>query len=84
MLFQTGGYVQGKCSASEQSKPAQAPILCLRAASAAHYTTSHGRRVNAAGFVDDTEHYGSGIMDLMVITKELSFGSLAMRIGFFG
>ena len=73
-------YVEGLCSASELSMPAQASILCPRAASLAFSTTSHGRRVHSAGFVDDTENYGSGIRDLIDIMKELIFGSIAKGI----
>ena len=58
------GYVQGSRGASEQSKPAQSPILNLRANSSACYITFGGIEVYAAGFVDDTEHYGKGINDL--------------------
>ena len=76
------GYVQGSRSAPKQAKPAQAPILSIRAESSAHYTTSHGRRVYAASFVDDTEHYGSSVIDLITIMKDLSFDSRATGICF--
>ena len=38
--------------------------------------------MHAAGFVDDTEHYGGGAFDLAIIMRELSLGSIATRIGF--
>ena len=47
-------YVQSSCSAAEQAKLAQACIPSIRAESPAHYITSRGRRVCAAGIVDDT------------------------------
>ena len=42
----------------------------------------HGRHVRAAGFVDDTGHYGGGALDFAVIMRELSLGSIAAGIGF--
>ena len=54
------GFVQGSVSGPDQAKPAQSPILALRAVSKTFYRTYHGRGVRAAGFVDDTEHYGGG------------------------
>ena len=69
-------------SGREQAKPAQPPILSIRAVSKAFYSTFHGRRVHAAGFVDDTEHYGSGSRDLATIMRELSLGSVATGIGY--
>ena len=63
------GFVQGSVSGSEQAKPAQSPILALRAASKAFYLTHRGRKVHAAGFVDDTEHYGGGALDLATILR---------------
>ena len=74
--------VQGSVSGPEQAKPAQSPILGLRAASKACYLTSRGREVRAAGFVDDTQHYGSGGFHLCTIMGELSRGSIAIGIGF--
>ena len=78
----SNGYVRGSCSAPEQTKPAQTQTLSIRAVSSAHYTTSHERRVYAAGFVDDTEHYCSGSKDLITIMNDLSPGSWATGIGF--
>ena len=69
-------------SGPEQTKPAQSPILSIRAVSKAFYTTFHGRRIYAAGFVDDTAHYGKGINDILKIEEELGFGSIATGIGF--
>ena len=71
------GFVQGSVSGPEQAKPAQSPILAIRAVSKAFYTTFRGRKVHAAGFVDDTEHDGSGASDLAITMRELSLGSLA-------
>ena len=34
------------------------------------------------GFVDDTEHYGKGALDLASILRELSLGSIATGIGY--
>ena len=34
------------------------------------------------GFVDDTEHYGSGARDRAIIMRELSLGSVATGIGY--
>ena len=76
------GFVQGSVSGSEQAKPAQSPILALRAVSKAFYITYRDRKVHAAGFVDDTEHYGGGARDLASILRELSLGSIATGIGF--
>ena len=81
-LVPTRGMVQGSVSGPEQAKPAQSPILALRAASKACYRTSRGREVRAAGFVDDTQHYGSGGSHLCTIMGELSRGSIATGIGF--
>ena len=75
-IFPNRGFVQGSVSGPEQAKPAQSPILSIRAVSKAFYTTFRGRRVHAAGFVDDTEHYGSGAFDLAIIMRELSLGSI--------
>ena len=61
---------------------AQSQILSLRAVSTAFYIIYRGRKVNAAGFVDDTEHYGGGARDLASILRELSLGSIATGIGF--
>ena len=74
--------MQGSVSGPEHAKPAQSPILALRAVSKAYYRTYHGREVRAAGFVDDTEHYGGGALDLAIIVRELSLGSIATGIGF--
>ena len=76
------GFVQASVSGSEQAKPAQSPILALRAVSKAFYFTYRGRKVHAAGFVDDTAHYGGGARDLASILRELSLGSIATGIGF--
>ena len=76
------GFVQGSVSGPEQAKPAQSPILALRAVSKACYRTVHGREVRAAGFVDDTEHYGDGAASVASIMRELSLGSIATGIGF--
>ena len=57
-------------------------MLNLRANNSAFYITSHGRRVHAVGFVDDTEHYGKSINDLLKIIEELGLGNIATRIGF--
>ena len=76
------GFVQGFVSGPEQAKPAQSRIVVLRAVSKANYLTFKGRKVHAAGFVDDTEHYGKGASDLASILRELSLGSLATGIGF--
>ena len=81
-LVPTRGMVQGSVSGPEQTKPAQSPILALRAMSNAYYRTSRGRDVRAAGFVDDTQHYGSGGADLCTIMGELSRGSIATGIGY--
>ena len=76
------GIVQGSVSGPEEAKPAQSPILGLRELSEACYVTAHGCKVRAAGFVDDTQHYGSGGRHLLDIMKELSLGSIATGIGF--
>ena len=76
------GFVQGSVFGPEQAKPAQSSILALRAVSKAFYIKFHGRKVHAAGFVDNTEHYGSGSSDLAIIMHELSLGSIATGIGF--
>ena len=75
-------FIQGSVSGSEQAKPAQSQILALRAVSKAFYLTFKGRKVHAAGFVDDTEHYGKGALDLASILRELSLGSIATGIGY--
>ena len=74
-------FVEGSVSGAEQAKLAQSIILAVRAVSKAFYTTFRGRKVHAAGFVDDTEHYGSGAPDLAIIMRELSLGSVATGIG---
>ena len=38
--------------------------------------------MHAAGFFDDTEHSGGGALDLVIIMRELCFGSIATGIGF--
>ena len=81
-LVPTRGMVQGSVSGPEQAKPAQSPILSLRASSNAYYLTNRGREVRAVGFVDDTQHYGSGGSHLCSIMDELSRGSIAIGIGF--
>ena len=81
-LIPNRGIVQGSASGPEEAKPAQSPILGLREATEACYVTAHGREVRAAGFVDDTQHYGSGGHHLLDIMKELSLGSTATSIGF--
>ena len=75
-------FVQASVSGPEQAKPAQSYILGLRAVSQACYRTFHGREVRAAGFVDDTEHCGTGAPALASIMRELSIGSIATGIGF--
>ena len=76
------GYVQGSRRASEQSKLAQSPILNLRANSPAFYVTVGGVEVYAAGYVDDIEHYGKGIDDLVQIIEKLRLGCIATGIRF--
>ena len=76
------GFVHGFRSAVEQSKLAQSLIINLRANSLAFYVTDGGIEVHAAGYVDDTEHYGKGINDLVIIMEELGLGSIATGIGF--
>ena len=78
----TRGVPQGSISGGEASKPSQDPILRLRDSSAAHYLTSAGRRVVCVVYVDDSEHYGSGARDLVLIIQELGHGSVATGIGF--
>ncbi|CAE7770376.1 unnamed protein product [Symbiodinium sp. CCMP2592] len=78
----TRGLPQGSVSAPELSRAAQDPMLRLRENSPAAYHTHGGRRVAAAGFVDDTEHYGAGAADLPSILADLSLGSLGTGIGF--
>ena len=81
-VIPTRGFVQGFVSGPEQARPVQSPILALRAVSKACYLTIHGREVRAAGFVDDTEHYGGGAPHLNTIMSELSCGSIATGIGY--
>ena len=76
------GFLHGFRSAVEQSKLAQSLILNLRANSVAFYVTDGGIEVHAAGYVDDTNHYGKGINDLVIIMEELGLGSIATGIGF--
>ena len=78
----TRGVPQGSVSGPELSKPGQEPILRLRDSSRAKYTTSAGRQVACTGFVDDDQHYGSGVLDLLCIRDELGCGSRASGIGF--
>ena len=42
------GFIQSSVSGSEQAKPAQSPILALRAVSKVFYLTYKGRKVHAA------------------------------------
>ena len=78
----TRGLPQGAVSAPDLSKAAQDPILRLREASPAAYTTVGGRRVATTGYVDDSEHYGRGAADLSPVLGELSLGSRGTGIGF--
>ena len=73
----TRGVPQGSVSSPELSRAAQDPILRLRSSDGAAYVTSTGRRVVAAGYVDDIEHYGSGVADLPA-----ALGSRASGVGF--
>ena len=57
LIVPNKGFVQGSVSGPEQAKPAQSLILSIRAVIKAFYTTFRGRKVHAAGFADDTEHY---------------------------
>ena len=81
-VIPTTGFEQRSVSGPEQARPAQSPILALRASSKACYQTIHGREVRSAGFVDDTEHYGGGSSHLNLIMSELSCGSIATGIGY--
>ena len=65
------GVPQGAVSSPEVSRAAQDPLFRLRAADGAAYVTSTGRRVVAAEYVDDIEHYGQGLADLPVILQSL-------------
>ena len=76
------GYVQESRGASELSKPAQSPILNLRETSTACYIAEGGIVVHSAGYVDDTEHFGQGINDLVKIMREVGLGSIITAIGF--
>ena len=76
------GIPQGAVSSPELSRAAQDPILRLRAQDGAAYITSAGRRVTAAGYVDDIEHYGAGLRDLPAIRKSLQDGSRVSGVGF--
>ena len=73
---------QGSVSGPEVYKPAQEPILRVRESSIAQYVSSQGRRIAAAGYVDDAEHYGAGAAHLPVILGELGAGSQATGVGF--
>ncbi|CAE7468409.1 unnamed protein product [Symbiodinium sp. CCMP2592] len=68
----TRGVPQGAVSSPELSRTAQDPLLRLRACDGAAYTTSAARRVPAAGYVDDIEHYGDGLQDLPAILQSLA------------
>ena len=76
------GVPQGAVTSPEVSRSAQDPILRLRAADGAAYVSSAGRRVTAAGYVDDIEHYGQGLADLPIILNSLEAGSRASGVGF--
>ena len=78
----TRGLPQGSVSGPELSHRAQAPILRIRASSRAQYVISAGRLVPCAGYVDDTEHYGSGAAHLPLILQELGLTSEVTGIGF--
>ena len=78
----TRGVPQGAVSSPELSRTAQDPLLPLRACDGAAYTTSAAGRVPAAGYVDDTEHYGDGLQDLPAILQSLAVGSAATGVGF--
>ena len=82
VIAPTRGVPQGSVSGPEEAKAAQEPILRVRESSPACYMTSAGRRVPCAGYVDDAEHYGSGVSDLPKILAELGSGSIATGIGF--
>ena len=61
------------------------PILRIRASDGAAYHSSGfsgGRRVVATGYVDDIEHYGSGLKDLPAILNSLALGSRATGVGY--
>ena len=62
-VVQDLGYAQGSRGASEQSKPAQSPILNPPSNNSACCITFCCIDVSAVGFVDDTAHYGKGIND---------------------
>ena len=81
-LAVTRGVPQGAVSSPELSRTAQDPLLRLRACDGAAYTTSAGRSVPAAGYVDDIEHYGDGLRDLPAILHSLALGSSATGVGF--
>ena len=53
----------------------------LRANSPAFYVTFGGIPACAVGYVDDSEHYGKGIDDLVQIMEEIRLGSIATGIG---
>eukprot|EP00439_Symbiodinium_sp_Y106_P048881 s5598_g6.t1 len=72
----------GAVSSPELSRAAQDPMLRLREKDGAAYTTSGGRRVAAAGYVDDIEHYGNGLRDLPAVLNTLALGSSATGVGF--
>ena len=80
-IVPTRGFAQGSISGPEQAKPAHEPMLRLRESSPAYYTTSAGRAVACAGYVDDVEHYGAGAADLPTIFGELEAGSVMSRVG---
>ena len=76
------GVPQGSVSSPSLSRGAQEPMLRLRENSSQGYRTSGGRLVHATGFVDDLEHYGSGVGDLAGISETLSLGSASSGVGF--
>ena len=78
----TRGLPQGAVSSPELSRVAQEPILRIRASDGAAYHSSGGRRVVATGYVDDIEHYGSGLKDLPAILNSLALGSRATGVGY--
>ena len=76
------GVPQGSVSGPEAAKPAQEAVLRLRESSPAVYTSSHGVKVSAAGFVDNNGHYCRGAADVPVVTRELSVGGAVDGIAF--
>eukprot|EP00439_Symbiodinium_sp_Y106_P055377 s232_g7.t1 len=76
------GVPQGSVSSPSLSRSAQEPLLRLRENSLHGYRTSGGRLVQTCGFVDDLEHYGSGVSDLTGISDSLALGSACSGVGF--